>query len=147
MYELRRNRVTLRLGEEVEGIEVNGRGEGNGRVRIKLASGKRLASEQALYSIGRTGVTANLGLEAAGLSADERGRLAVNEHFQTEVPHIYAVGDVVGFPALAATAMEQGRLAARPCLRARCPIDAGAAAVRHPTRCPRSRPSGARRRS
>ena len=112
MYELRRNRVTLRLGEEVEGIEVNGRGEGNGRVRIKLASGKRLASEQALYSIGRTGVTANLGLEAAGLSADERGRLAVNEHFQTEVPHIYAVGDVVGFPALAATAMEQGRLAA-----------------------------------
>jgi NAD(P) transhydrogenase len=123
-YELRRKRVTLRLGEEVQGIEVtrdaNGSSGGNGgnggngagRVRIKLASGKQVASEQALYSVGRTGVTAGLNLDAAGLFADDRGRLEVNEHYQTAVPHIYAVGDVVGFPALAATAMEQGRLAA-----------------------------------
>ena len=115
-YDLRRARVTLRLGEEVEGIEVNGAGrdpaDGNGRVRIKLASGKQIASEHALYSVGRTGVTAGLDLAAAGLHADDRGRLEVNEHYQTQVPHIYAVGDVVGFPALAATAMEQGRLAA-----------------------------------
>ena len=115
-YDVRRARVTLRLGEEVQGIEVTGNGAdpatGNGRVRIKLASGKQIASEQALYSIGRTGVTAGLDLSAAGLGADDRGRLEVNEHYQTQVPHIYAVGDVVGFPALAATAMEQGRLAA-----------------------------------
>lgn len=114
-YDLRRARVILRLGEEVEGIEVRGPGNGSngaGRVRIKLASGKQVASEQALYSVGRTGVTAGLNLAAAGLAADERGRLEVNEYYQTVAPHIYAVGDVVGFPALAATAMEQGRLAA-----------------------------------
>ncbi len=115
-YDLRRARVTLRLGEEVQGITIRGDGgdvaNGNGKVRIKLASGKQIASEQALYSIGRTGVTAGLNLAAAGLSADDRDRLTVNEHYQTEVPHIYAVGDVVGFPALASTAMEQGRLAA-----------------------------------
>jgi NAD(P) transhydrogenase len=65
-----------------------------------------------LYSIGRTGATDPLNLEVAGLQADKRGRLAVNEHYQTEVPHIYAVGDVIGFPSLASTSMEQGRLAA-----------------------------------
>ena len=116
-YQLRRSRVTLRLGEEVSGIEVNGievNGHGNagGRVRIQLASGKQLVSEQVLYSIGRTGVTSDLGLDAASLQADERGRLAVDEHYRTPVPRIYAVGDVIGFPSLAATAMEQGRLAA-----------------------------------
>ena len=110
-YQLRRNRVTLRLGEEVSGIEVVN-GEHGERVRIHLASGKRIVSEKALYSIGRTGVTSGLNLEAAGLEADERSRIAVNDHYQTEQPHIYAVGDVIGFPSLAATAMEQGRIAA-----------------------------------
>ena len=65
-----------------------------------------------LFSIGRQGATAELNLAAAGLAADERGRLRVNERYQTEVPHIYAVGDVIGFPALASTSQEQGRLAA-----------------------------------
>jgi len=65
-----------------------------------------------LHAAGRTGATARLGLEAAGLAADERGRLTVNEHYQTAQPHIYAVGDVIGFPSLASTSMEQGRLAA-----------------------------------
>ena len=110
-YQLRRNRVTLRLGEEVSGIEVTN-GERGERVRIHLASGKRIVSEKALYSVGRTGVTGELKLEAAGLEADDRSRIAVNDHDQTELPHIYAVGDVIGFPSLAATAMEQGRIAA-----------------------------------
>ena len=110
-YHLRRNRVTLRLGEEVSGIEPIEDAQGE-RVRIHLASGKQVITEQALYSIGRTGATDSLNLGAAGLSADERGRMEVNERYQTEVPHIYAVGDVIGFPSLASTSMEQGRLAA-----------------------------------
>jgi NAD(P) transhydrogenase len=65
-----------------------------------------------MYSAGRQGVTAELDLEKAGLSADQRGRISVDEHYRTAVPHIYAVGDVIGFPALAATSMDQGRLAA-----------------------------------
>jgi NAD(P) transhydrogenase len=110
-YQLRRSRVTLRLGEEVSGIERT-TGEQGERVRIHLASGKQIIAEAALYSVGRTGATAGLGLAAAGLAADDRGRIAVNEHFETAAPGIYAVGDVIGFPALAATSMEQGRLAA-----------------------------------
>ena len=77
-----------------------------------LASGKRIPAETVLYSAGRQGATEDLNLEAAGLSADKRGRIEVDEFFRTTVPHIYAVGDVIGFPALAATSMEQGRLAA-----------------------------------
>ncbi len=69
------------------------------------------AAQTLLYAIGRQGATAQLNLGAAGLSADTRGRLKVNEWYQTDVPHIYAAGDVIGFPALAATSMEQGRLA------------------------------------
>src|SRR5205085_4257262 len=81
-------------------------------VEASLASNKRLFAETLLYAIGRQGATDRLNLTAAGLSADARGRLKVNEYYQTEVPHIYAAGDVIGFPALAATSMEQGRLAA-----------------------------------
>lgn len=110
-YQLRRNRVTLRLGEEVSGIEKFA-GDHGERVRIHLASGKQVITETALYSVGRTGSTWGLGLEAAGLAADERGRIPVDEHHQTATPGIYAVGDVIGFPALASTSMAQGRLAA-----------------------------------
>lgn len=110
-YHLRENRVTLRLGEEVAAIE-NVEDEHGPRVRIHLGSGKQILTDRALYSIGRTGNTARLNLESAGLKADDRGRLAVNEYYQTAVPSIYAVGDVVGFPSLASTSMEQGRLAA-----------------------------------
>jgi NAD(P) transhydrogenase len=81
-------------------------------VKIHLASGKQVITEKALHSIGRTGATGRLDLPAAGLAADERGRLEVNDDYQTAVPHIYAVGDVIGFPSLASTSMEQGRLAA-----------------------------------
>ena len=77
-----------------------------------LNSGKQITTKKALYSIGRTGATQDLQLQAAGLETDNRGRLKVNESYQTAVPHIYAVGDVIGFPSLASTSMEQGRLAA-----------------------------------
>lgn len=109
-YQLRQRRVTLRLGEEVSAIEL--RGEANQKVRIQMASGKEVWADKVLYSIGRTGATAALNLTAAGLQADDRGRINVNEHYQTEVDHIYAVGDVIGFPSLASTSMEQGRSAA-----------------------------------
>ncbi len=110
-YHLRENRVTLRLGEEVSGMELITDQFGD-RVKIHLASGKQIVTDAALYSVGRTGATSTLNLEAAGLTADDRERLAVNERFQTQVAHIYAVGDVIGFPSLASTSMEQGRLAA-----------------------------------
>lgn len=109
-YHLRQNRVTLRLGEEVSGIEPFEDEHGE-RVRIHLASGKQIVTEKALHSIGRTGATRKLNLPAAGLEADSRGRLRVNANYQTAAPHIYAVGDVIGFPSLASTSMEQGRLA------------------------------------
>jgi NAD(P) transhydrogenase len=110
-YHMRENRVTLRLGEDVSGIE-KFEDEHGRRVKIHLASGKQVIAEKLLYSIGRTGNTAKLELEAAGLTADDRGRIKVNAHYQTSVPNIYAVGDVIGFPSLASTSMEQGRLAA-----------------------------------
>jgi len=110
-YHLRQNRVTLRFGELVSGIETVPNGD-DLRVKIHLASGKEILAEKALYSIGRTGATGRLNLGAAGLQTDERGRLKVNAEFQTTVSHIYAAGDVIGFPSLASTSLEQGRLAA-----------------------------------
>ena len=110
VYQMRQNRITLRLGEEVSGIEKY-RDEQGERVRVNLASGKLVLAESALYSIGRTGATKNLNLEAVGVSMGERQLIPVNDKYQTNVPHIYAVGDVIGFPSLASTSMEQGRLA------------------------------------
>src|SRR5262249_24082219 len=104
----RQHRVTLRLGEEVKSIKV----DDAGKVKIGLVSGKLVTAERALYSIGRTGATDALNLAAVGLAADDRGRLQVNASYQTAVPHVYAVGDVIGFPSLASTSMWQGRLAA-----------------------------------
>jgi NAD(P) transhydrogenase len=106
-FRMRDMGMRLRLGESAPQIEV-----GADHVSATLASNKVLKADMLLYTIGRQGATATLNLEKAGLSADARGRLAVNEFFQTSVPHIYAAGDVIGFPALAATSMEQGRLAA-----------------------------------
>lgn len=110
-YHLRENRVTLRLNEEVSTIEPVHDEHGE-RVRIHLASGKQVVAEKALYSIGRTGNTSKLNLPAAGLSADDRGRLAVDDHYRTSLSNVYAVGDVIGFPSLSSTSMEQGRIAA-----------------------------------
>lgn len=105
-FRLRDMGIRLLLGESVAKIEVVG-----DQVEASMASNKKLASQTLMYCIGRQGATEALNLSAAGLSADSRGRMKVNEYFQTSVPHIYAAGDVIGFPALAATAMEQGRLA------------------------------------
>ncbi len=110
-YQLRRRRVRMRLGEEVSRVEIVER-DGETHVRLGLASGKQIITERVLYSTGRSGTTAGLGLEALGIEPDPRGRLAVDAYCRTAVPHIYAAGDVIGFPALASTSMEQGRLAA-----------------------------------
>ena len=111
VYNMRRNRVTLRMAEKVTGLET-AEDERGQHVRIKLKSGKQIYAEKALYSIGRQGATDGLNLEAAGLDADSRGRISVNEFFQTAAKNIYAVGDVIGFPSLASTSSEQGRLSA-----------------------------------
>src|SRR5262249_16384021 len=110
VYHLRGNRAILNLGETVSSVETYTDDHG-AHVRLLLASGKQVVADKALYSVGRRGATDQLCLETAGLGSDERGRLQVNAHYQTEVPHIYAVGDVIGFPSLASTSMEQGRLA------------------------------------
>ncbi len=106
-FRMRDMGIRLRLGESVSRIEITEDG-----VDATLASGKSIHTQTLLYAVGRQGATDQLNLPAAGLSADNRGRLKINEYYQTDVPHIYAAGDVVGFPALAATSMEQGRLAA-----------------------------------
>jgi NAD(P) transhydrogenase len=106
-YQLREKNMSIRLGEKVARILRE-----DDRAVTELASGKRIVSDLALFSVGRLGDTTALNLPAAGLEADPRGRLAVDAFFRTRVPHIYAVGDVVGFPSLASTSMEQGRLAA-----------------------------------
>ncbi len=105
-FRLRDMGIRLKLGEAVSQIAL-----ADGCVEAALASTKRLRAQCLMYAIGRQGATASLNLASAGLSADDRGRLKVNEFYQTAVPHIYAAGDVIGFPALAATSMEQGRLA------------------------------------
>ncbi len=107
-HHMRSRGVEMRFQEEVMSIERRGQ-----YVVAVTISGKEIAADRLLYSIGRQGNTDGLNLEAAGLQADERGRLAVDSNFQTAVPGVYAAGDVVGFPALAATSREQGRTAAR----------------------------------
>jgi len=107
-HHLRESGVVFRLTEHVAAVE---RAE-TGTI-THLASGKRIAADAVLYSAGRQGATDDLGLDAAGIEADERGRIRVGPTFRTGVDHIWAVGDVIGFPSLAATSMEQGRLASR----------------------------------
>jgi NAD(P) transhydrogenase len=106
-FHLRDLAVTFRFGEEVTAVDVGAAG-----TVTTLASGKQIPAETVMYSAGRQGQTDHLDLANAGLEADNRGRIFVDDNFATKVDHIYAVGDVIGFPALAATSMEQGRLAA-----------------------------------
>lgn len=106
-YRMRSMGITLRTGERVEEISILG----EGMVQATLQSGKHLRADALLYSIGREGAVGKLGLENVGLVPDARGRLKVNDKYQTAAPHIYAVGDIIGFPALASTSMEQGRQA------------------------------------
>jgi NAD(P) transhydrogenase len=105
-HHLREDGVTFRLGEQVKSVTRE-----NDRVGAHLESGKTVKGDALLYAVGRQANSDLLRLEAAGITADDRGKIKVNEYFQTAQPHIYAAGDVIGFPALAATSIEQGRLA------------------------------------
>lgn len=110
VHQLRDRKVVLRMGESVERLEIV---EGPPRrAQLLLESGKQIVSDVVLFSVGRLGATDGLNLEAIGLAVDQRGRLEVDENFCTAIQHIYAAGDVIGYPSLAATAMEQGRIAA-----------------------------------
>ena len=105
-YHLRDLNVVFRFGERVTAVQETQLG-----TVTSLASGKQIPADVVFYSAGRRGATDALALDAAGLETDARGRIAVDEHYRTAVPHIYAAGDVVGFPSLASTSAEQGRLA------------------------------------
>ena len=106
-YHLRDSRVTMRMNEEVESVEESGSG-----VVAHLQSKKKISGDALLYAVGRSGNVDELNLAAAGIEADSRGRIPVDEDFRTKQPNIYAVGDVIGFPSLASVSMEQGRIAA-----------------------------------
>jgi NAD(P) transhydrogenase len=110
IHQLRKSDVTFRCGDAVERIEIVQTAQRQGL--LYLASGKHLVADVILCSAGRVGATDELHLGAVGLAADERGRLSVDARYRTEAPHIFAAGDVIGFPSLAATSSEQGRLAA-----------------------------------
>ncbi len=107
-YHLRDNGVLIRHNEAYESVEGDDRG-----VIVKLKSGKRLRADAFLWCNGRTGNTDKLGLENIGLEPNGRGQLAVDDHYRTAVPNIYAVGDVIGWPSLASAAYDQGRSAAK----------------------------------
>jgi NAD(P) transhydrogenase len=106
-YHMRSQGVTFRLGEEVDQVTKSA----DGKVCAALKSGKQIWSNALLYAVGRQGNTDSLNLSACGLDADARGRIQVDANFQTAQPHIYAAGDVIGFPSLASVSMEQGRVA------------------------------------
>jgi NAD(P) transhydrogenase len=110
IHQMRKRNVSFRFGEAVDALEVN---DGPPRRAVlRLESGKRIVSDMALFSVGRAGATDSLALENAGVKADDRGRISVDAEFRTAVPHIFAAGDVIGYPSLAATSSEQGRIAA-----------------------------------
>lgn len=114
-YHLRERGVIIRHREEYQQVEPC-----NDGVVLHLKSGKQLKTDILLWAIGRTGNTDDMGLEAIGIQTDSRGNIPVNEHMQTVVPHIYAVGDVIGPPALASAAYNQGRYAATQILAGHC---------------------------
>jgi NAD(P) transhydrogenase len=107
-YQMRDHRATMRLSEEVESVEALA----DGKVAANLVSKKRIHADALLYAVGRQGNVERLELAAAGIEADNRGRIQVDADFRTTQPHIFAVGDVIGFPSLASVSMEQGRIAA-----------------------------------
>jgi NAD(P) transhydrogenase len=106
-HQIRENGVDLRLGSAIENVEDRG-----DMVEISLENGRHVRAEMLLFAAGRMGATDRLNLKAVGLETDHRGRLSVDRKtYQTEVPHIYAAGDVIGHPSLASTSMQQGRVA------------------------------------
>ena len=114
-YHLRENGVLIRHNEEYQRVEADDEG-----VTIYLKSNKQIRSDYLLWAQGRTGNSDNMGLEALGIERDSRGSIVVNENYQSAQPHIYAVGDVVGFPSLASAAYDQGRFAATHLIFGKC---------------------------
>jgi NAD(P) transhydrogenase len=110
IHHLRDCNISLRFDDELKSIETRD----DGKVVCRLKSGKSLLVDTVLFAAGRQGVTGpdDLALETVGVETDHRGRITVNENYQTNIPHIYAAGDVIGFPSLASTSLEQGRAAA-----------------------------------
>jgi NAD(P) transhydrogenase len=108
MYHMRDQRATLRLNEEVGSVEETP----EGKVAANLVSNKRINADALLYAVGRQGNIDQLNLASAGIESDDRGRIKVDADFRTSQSHIFAVGDVIGFPSLASVSMEQGRIAA-----------------------------------
>ena len=106
-YHMRENGIVIRHNEHYASVQADRDGVG-----LQLKSGKQINSEIFLWAVGRTGNSDRLGLERLGLEADSRGYLSVNEFYQTGIDHIYAVGDLIGFPSLASAAYTQGRAAA-----------------------------------
>jgi NAD(P) transhydrogenase len=114
-YHLREQGVLIRHSEEYERVEADASG-----VRVHLKSNKVIQSDVLLWAQGRTGNSDSIGLEALGIQRDERGSIVVNASYQTAQPHIYAVGDVVGYPSLASASYDQGRFAATHALTGVC---------------------------
>lgn len=114
-YHLRENGVLIRHNEEYERVEPDDDG-----VTIYLKSNKQIRSDYLLWAQGRTGNSDDMGLEELGIERDSRGSIVVNENYQSAQPHIYAVGDVVGFPSLASAAYDQGRFAATHLVFGKC---------------------------
>lgn len=106
MYLMRKYRINLVLGDGDEEVYAE-----NDRVVTITKSGRRVVSDRLLYAAGRLGNTENLGLEAVGIETDKNGLICVDEKYRTSVPNIFAAGDVIGFPSLASTAMDEGRIA------------------------------------
>jgi NAD(P) transhydrogenase len=106
-YHMRDEGVQLRFGETVSRVQRNG-----DKVEVCMESGKQLTTDSLMFAAGRVGASSDLNIEAVGIETDARGRIKVDEHLRTSVEGVYAVGDIIGFPALASTSMEQGRLAA-----------------------------------
>lgn len=106
-YHMRERGVVIRHQEEYEKVEPCDDG-----VILYLKSGKQIKTDVLLWANGRSGNSESIGLESLGIQPDRRGQIPVNEHFQTSVPNIYAVGDVIGWPSLASAAYDQGRYAA-----------------------------------
>ena len=107
-YHMRNERVTLYLGKDFSEIHE----DANGKVVTKLENGRSIKTDMLLFASGRSGASLALDLDKAGVEVNSRGLIDVNSDLQSSVPHIYAAGDIIGFPALASTSMEQGRMAA-----------------------------------
>lgn len=105
IHHLRDSNVHIHLGDQLDNIYRRD----DGKVFCRLKSGRNISVDTVMFAAGRQGVTDGLGLDAVNIEADSRGRIKVNEDYQTSQPHIYAAGDVIGFPSLASTSMEQGR--------------------------------------